>query len=441
MRTWLERLYEDAAAGRLAPGHHPVFRVLIECVHIAVVLVRETMRDRLHVRAAMLAYWSSVAIVPILLLGFAMTGPMGLAADTRDAVRRLLYDTVLASSVEEVGQALDSLLLGANLGTLGVLGVLGIMLIGAQLFFNAELAYNDIFRTRVRRSRILRFTLFYAGLTLGPLLLASGFLLTAKMGDVPGSGLLHRALPLILTATLLVAALRLLPCSQVSWKAALSGGLLSAVAFELAKAGFGAYTELFGTTDNMTRIYGGLAFLPVFLLWLYVSWLVVLFGVEVAYLVQHHGSLVDAQRRLAVDRHALRRQPDGFFALAVMATVSEHYLSGRGGMGTEQISVITGTDPRHVQGVLEVLEDADLLVRSEHKHYLPARPPADISGTEVLRAWRELATPQAHGPAAGAVRIGIGAVEGMLAAGLDVLSGCQTVRGPGLPGHSTKGDS
>ena len=151
MWIWLRRLYEDAAAGRLGPTHHPGWRLLVEAVHIVVVLVQETVRDRLHVRAAMLAYWTAVAIVPLLMLGFALTGPLGLADDTRTAVRQLLYHTILASSVEDLGAALDDLILRTNLRTLGTIGVLSTMFIGSQLFFNMELAYNDIFRARVRR--------------------------------------------------------------------------------------------------------------------------------------------------------------------------------------------------------------------------------------------------------------------------------------------------
>ena len=423
MRIWLRRLYEDLAAGRLGPTHHPVYRTAMDVLHVLHVLVRETVRDRLHVRAAHLAYWTAVAIVPILILGFALTGPLGLAENSRDAVRQLLYDTILAGSVEEVGGLLDDLIAHTNLGTLGTIGVLATMFVGSQLFFNAELAYNDIFRTRIDRSWVLRFTLFYAAITLGPTLIATGFLVTARLGagdvDVP---LFTQLLPVLVSAPLFVTSLRLLPCTRVSWRAALTGGVITALLFEAAKLGFGIYLDVFGTRDSMTVIYGSVAFLPVFLIWTYVVWLVVLFGVEVAYLTQHHGSLVDAQRRLAVDPHAPTRSADGFFALSVMAVISERYLAGRGPADVQRIAEETGADPRHVQKVVTVLAAEGLLLFTDDRKVMPGRPPADLPASVILLAWRRRAAPAVHGPAAGAMHAALSAMDHALAGNLDALS-------------------
>jgi membrane protein len=422
MWTWFRRLYEDAAAGRLGPAGSPLFRGVVELIHVLVVLVRELIRDRLHVRAAMLSYWTAVAIVPILVLGFALTGPLGLAATTSGAVRAVLYDSMLADSVEEVGSALDTLLVGANIGTLGIFGVVGIMLIGAQLYFNAELAYNDIFQTRVKRSWLLRFVLFYAGITLGPLLIATGFVLSARLGATASDArLLGRVLPVLITATALVSAIRLLPCTPVSWRAALTGGLVSAIAFEAAKAGFGEYTEMLGTKDNLARIYGSVAFLPVFLIWTYTLWLIVLFGVEVAWLVQNHGALVDSQRRRAVDPLSGDRQADGFFALNVLAVVVERWMGDEGAPTKEAVVALTGAEPRHVQRALEVLEESGFLLESEDGRYSPARPPETVPASEVLRAWRTRAAPAIQGPAGSAVHTALSAVDHALLGNVDRL--------------------
>jgi len=430
MSTWISRLYEDAAAGRLGPAHHPVFRRVVDAVHVLIVLVRETIRDRLHVRAAMLAYWTAVAIVPILMLGFAMTGPLGLKESTRDAVRHLLYDTILASSVEEVGSALDQLLDAASLGTLGVIGVIGIMLIGSQLFFNAELAYNDIFRARVQRSWFLRFVLFYAAITLGPLAIAGGFVLSARLGAAAHLPAVSHLLPVLLSAAVFIGALRLLPCLDVKWRAAVLGGLVSALLFEVAKYGFGAYLDVFGTRDNLAVVYGSVAFLPVFLIWTYVVWLVVLFGVEVAFLVQHHGSLVDAQRRLAVDPHAGRRQPDAFFALGVLAVFAESWSEGGGPVSVRQVGQATGADLRHVQTALDVLEESGFLVQTAGKDYMLVKDHERIPASVVMSSWRERAAPEVHGAAAGVVQMALSAVDHAVSARLGTITGTRTASGP-----------
>ena len=386
--------------------------MLLEGVHVAMVLAQETMRDRLHVRAAMLAYWTAVAIVPLLMLGFALTGPLGLGESTRDAVRQLLYDTILASSVEELGAALDDLILRTNLNTLGAIGVLSTMFIGSQLFFNMELAYNDIFRARVDRSWILRFILFYATLTLGPVLLAGGMVLSAKIGaDADHIPLGATLLPLAASTPVFVLALRLLPCSDVNWRAAIAGGVVTAVLFESAKLGFGVYLDVFGTRDNLAVIYGSVAFLPVFLIWTYLSWLVILFGVEVAYFVQHQSALLDAQRRVAVDRFARRRSPDGFFALAVMEELIERYRDGAGPPKASSLADSLRANPRHVLTVVDVLKDAGLVVMTDDRRIVPACSFERITPSRILHAWRDHAAPTIRGTRAAAVHTAFAAVD------------------------------
>jgi len=389
----LEKLYLDAVRGRIWPLDQPWATPLVNALHVVVVLVRETRRDRLPARAATLTYWTAVALVPLLLLGFALTGALGLKDDTRNAVRKLLYETILASSVEEVGALLDELILRTHLGTLGTIGVLSTMFIGYQLFSQVGLAYNEIFRAREDRSLLYRFTLFYTALTLGPILLGSGFLLSARIGGEHGLPFASHLLPLSLSAVIFTVALLLLPCTRVSRRAAIFGGLLTAAVFEVAKESFGLYINIFGTKDSLTLIYGSVAFLPVFLLWTNVLWLVVLFGVEVAWLIQHHGSLVDHQRRLAADPRYGRRAPDGLFALTVMVVVCSRFLDLGARLTIEGLIEATGADPRHMQDALLVLEDADLLVRDEAGRVLPARSPDSITAGEVIVAWREAAAP------------------------------------------------
>jgi membrane protein len=394
--AWLKRIYRDAVLGGFAPGGAPVHARLLELVHAGVVLTRESIRDRLHVRAAMLAYWSSVAVVPTLLLAMALTGPLGLVDQSRDAVLTFLYDTVLASSVAEVGAALDMTIARVNLRALGVVGVVGIMSIGAQLFFNVELAYNDIFHVRVRRSRLMRITLFYAALTLAPMALAWGFVMTARLG--PAAGLMSVAAPVILTAVVLVCGIRLLPCAAVSWRASLAGGLASALLFEGAKVGFGLYTNMLGASGNMAQIYGSLALLPVFLLWLYVLWIIILFGVEVAFVIEHYRPLVDEQRRHLVDLYAPHRRPDAFFALQVMLVVSARYLEAAGASSSEQVADRLGVSLLHAQNAMDLLEDAGMLVETDDGRFLPAIPPSHLTGAQVLAAWTQLSAPVTEAP-------------------------------------------
>jgi membrane protein len=421
MWTRFKNLYLRAAQGRLEDANTPWARAFLEGTHAAHVIWRSAMRDRLAVRASMLAYWTTVAMVPLFLLAFALMRPLGLTEETEGTVRAFLLRTIVAGSTDELTGLLSTVFESANFATMGLLGVIGVMGFGMQLYFKVERAYSDIFGVRIRRSLLQRFTIFYSAVTLGPILLAVG--LVASRHLVAGAGgatLASRVVPLLFTATALVIGIKLLPCVRVSWRAALIGGSASAVLFELSKAGFIAYTTIFGTRDTMKVLYGSLGFLPVFLLWLYVLWLVVLVGVEIAYPVEHWKPLMDAQRRRAADPHDERRQPDGFFALAVMSAISERFARGDGPATIEYLSDQLRSYPNHIQLVCDVLVDAELLVETEEQALVPARPPQMIEAKDVIRAWRELAVPPLRAEVAGArlVDDGMGALEGALATSL-----------------------
>ncbi len=369
-------------------------RPLLMVVHFLAALGLQARHDQLPVRAAMLSYWTTVAVVPMLLLAFAMTGAIGLADD---AVRELLYDTLLASSVEDVGAQLDSFLTSNSLGALGVVGVISIILIGAQLYFQTEKAYNDIFYCRPRQSVISRFFGFYAAITLAPLLIAGGFVATDRLLESANvgalAGVLNYMLPALLTATALVAAIRYLPSASVTWRSALWGGLTSAMLFEAAKRGFGAYTELLGTSDSMARIYGSLGLLPVFLLWLNVLWSIVLLGVEVAYVRENWALLVEQQQRWITDLHADRRRPDALFGMQVMLAVGSRFIDGDGPTSGDTIADLLEADSRHVRRSLEILEEAGLLVETSEGFYLPAVPLETLATHQVFHAWRAVTAP------------------------------------------------
>jgi membrane protein len=414
----LKDLYQDAAQGRLK-GNSRWAKALLEAAHVGHVIFRSAVRDRLAVRASMLAYWTTVALVPLFLLAFALMGPLGLTEETEETVRSFLLRTIVAGSTDDLTGLLSDIFASANFGTMGILGVTGVMGFGMQLYFKVERAYSDIFGVRLRRSLLHRFTIFYSAVTLAPILLAMGVIASRKLTVLSGGEitLASRLVPLLFTAAALVIGIKLLPCVRVSWRAALVGGFSSAVLFELAKSGFIAYTTLFGTRDTMTVLYGSLGFLPVFLLWLYVAWLVVLVGVEIAYHVEHWKPLMDAQRRRAADPHDERRQPDGFFALYVMSAITERYARGEGPATIEYLSDDLRAYPNHIQLVADVLVDAKLLVETEDQALVPARPPHMIEAKDVIRAWRELAVPPLRPEVAGARLVGNGvdALEGALA--------------------------
>lgn len=372
-------------------------RPLMTTIHFIVAVVHQAIRDNLSIRAAMLSYWTLVAVVPLLLLAFALIGASGYADN---AIRETLYSLLLADSIDaDVGHEIDKFLSNTSLSTIGVLGVLGIIAIGAQLYFQVEQAYNDIFYTKPKRSLFSRFVGFYATVTLAPLLIAAGFVLTSTLTNTLGVEdidvpflryLLAFFAPIAVTSIAMVGMIRYLPSANVSWTAALSGGITGALLFEAAKRGFSVYLILLGTENSMARLYGSVGLFPVFLIWLNILWTIVLLGVEIAYVVQHWTRLVQQQHRWVVDPHSERRVPDAFFALAVMSVITVHFLQARGPTSVNRIARALSAPDRHVQATLELLEVTRLISETEDGHFLPAVPLHDTPISEVVHRWREI---------------------------------------------------
>lgn len=380
----LETIYRSATVGA-ASSDSGLQRRSMELVHTVVALFNKAARDRLGIRAAQLAFWTSLSVVPVLMLGFAMTGPLGLTDDAREAVRQFLYQTVLAASVDELGGVLDALLAATSLRTLGIAGVVGLMVAGAQVFFTVERTYNELYGCRIRRSTLLRFLVFYAAITLGPLFVGWGLINISGLGT---HGSLAHSLSMLVTTGVLCGAIWLLPDTEVRPSAALVGGLFSSVVFELAKMGFSLYIELFGGRSAFGLAFGSVAFIPFSLLWIQLVWSVVLLGVELAYVVQHRSWQVAARQAARAGEDARQRWPDGMFAVTLLALVADRFDRGAGPSDPNDLSVQLGVEPTSVQLTLDVLEDAGLVVATKAGAFAPTRPSDQVRGTDVLRLWR-----------------------------------------------------
>ncbi len=394
--------FMDAYHGLAGSHAKPLWqRALLNAIHGGIALWRAARQDQLFVRAATLSYWTLVAIVPVLALAFALMGPLGLLDTTAETIKRGLYSTVLAASVAEVGPWLDSIVGGIKLEALGVIGFLGVLVAGSKMYTSVEQAFNDIFRVRQRRGWMMRITLFYAVVTLGPLLLSAGFAATSSLGTTLPSGMLGRIVPISLTTVALVLAIKLLPHTEVRWRAAIAGGLLSAILFESLKIGFEAYTALLGASNTMVRLYGSLALFPVFLLYVYLLWLVVLMGVEVAYVVHHARPLLAEERDRLRMGDIWRRRPDACFGLQAMVALGTRFLAGGGAVTGEQLSDDLGAPTRAVHEALDMLETAGLLLAAEAGGYLPALPLESLTAARVVRACRAVSVPACDDEAPG----------------------------------------
>ncbi|MBB2497292.1 YihY family inner membrane protein [Aquipseudomonas ullengensis] len=247
-------------------------------------LFQRFLADRAMHSAAALTYTTLFAVVPMMTVTFAMLSAIPVFQGMGEQIQAFIFHNFVPSSGETVQEYLQAFTTQARHLTWA--GVVLLAVTAFMMLVTIEKAFNAIWRVRQPRRGVSSFLLYWAILSLGPLLLGVGFAVStyiASLSLLSGPDALIGAKTLLGFAPLLssVAAFTLIyasvPNARVPLQHALLGGLFTAVLFEIAKALFAQYVRLF---PGYQLIYGAFATVPLFLLWVYLSWLIVLFGAE-----------------------------------------------------------------------------------------------------------------------------------------------------------------
>jgi membrane protein len=307
-----------------------------------------------------------------------------------------------------VDKWITGLIDGVNKVSLKAIGLAGaIMLIYAAMamLVEIELAFNQIYRVPRGRSWARRVMQYWTLLTLGPLGLVATFFVSqqyiakaqafaAERGVQLGSGtltttLIGYAITVAISTTFFFVAYITVPNTKVKIRPALMGALAAALLWEAGKWGFTQYLSHFGGT---AKLYGALALLPLFLLWVYFTWIVVLFGLQIAYQLQHGRANTRAQP-IAEYGPAL---VDPAAALAVLTAVARGFDEGKT-LDATGIAKSTALAEPVVRLVVGKLAERGMLHRIDHgaddeePTYALARSPSTIRVSEVLELGYELA--------------------------------------------------
>jgi membrane protein len=239
---------------------------------------------RLQQVAGSLTFTTVLSIVPLFAVALALFSAFPLFNEYRDALQTLaaktlpkqIADTVLNYVAEFASQA----------GRLTAAGLLFLAASALAMIMTVDHALNDIWQVRNRRPLWQRLLIYWAILTLGPILIgasltASSFLWAPSDEELRRIPWLARAAldyaPVLLTGVAYAALYVFVPNRPVRWRDALIGGFVAAVLSELLRTGFAMYVA----RGSVRSIYGAFAALPLFLLWIYLSWYVLLFGAAI----------------------------------------------------------------------------------------------------------------------------------------------------------------
>lgn len=336
--------------------------------------------DRLGLTASSLTFTTLISLVPLLTVMLAVFSAFPMFASFQDALQKYLLQTLVPPDIaSQVLRALNQF--AAKAKGVGSVGLVFLFLAALALMLTIDRTLNGIWRVRSPRPIAQRVLVYWAAATLGPLALGvslslTSYALSASKGFVAalpgGIALLLNAVEFLLLAAAFAGLFHYVPNTHVRWRHALAGGAFSAIGIELAKRLLGWYLQ---AVPTYTVIYGALAAVPIFLIWIYVVWVIVLLGAVIA---AYAPSL----------RMRVTRWPEGpgarlQLALALLRELDQARLAGDRGLSGGQLAAALRTDPLQIEPVLDILVAFDWVGRLDEAHDPrfvllcdPARTPA-----------------------------------------------------------------
>jgi len=277
-----------------------------------------------------------------------------------------------------------------NFAAIGAIGALILVYAAFSLLIEIERAFNTIYRAPKRRRTFRQIATYWTILTLGPLALLSGFYVSERLSggveQVGGSvalSTLRLIVPLLISWLMLLLAYTLVPRTKVALRPALLGSFIGAALWELGKWGFREYVAF--ATGGYAAFYGSLGLIPIFLLWVYITWFVVLFGLSVSHAKQ---TVADRARGAG---GGIRGWIRPAAAAQILVETARRFSKGET-LGASDAADACGGSGDATEALLERLVDAGLLrrVEDEDEAFTLARPAEAISAADAIEAVRRL---------------------------------------------------
>lgn len=361
-------------------------------------------------QAAALSYHTIFGIVPLAIITLLIFQLFPTYSSVGEKVRGLIYEQLHLSTIEitpdesrnnlgtekkaKLTEYLDELVgkffTGVNKGSITLLSIAIVLWAALALLSTIEKTFNNIWHVARGRNILQRTINYWALLTLGPLLLGLGIYANtqyATLAQLQKTILSHVA-PTLLSYVVAVAAFFflyfILPNTKVKTKAAIWGAAIAALVWIVAKSVFGyCVTEL----QLYNTVYGAMALVPMTVFWIYITWLTVLFGLQLTFTTQHLKSLDAAEI-------AASRKTEEFFiandltAINIIREIAAAFETNKAPISPEVICSKLDIPPEFGDKILNHLVERELIARTSDPKvgFLPAKDPANIRLSDIAEA-------------------------------------------------------
>jgi len=341
-----------------------------------------------------MTYITLFSLVPTLAVAFSIFKALGGLARTTDVLMPKLLGYIAVGVRGDVAGRIDQFINNIHGGALGSVGTLVLLFSVLSLLTNMEDAFNEVWGVEQHRTLFQRASTYWMLVTVAPTLLVIGVALPSMFRRMPmfewvlkltGTGKLFFSgfLPLLFVCVAFSLTYWTIPNTRVRPRAAASGGVIAGSAWLAAFYGYAWYTTVAVT---YSRIYGSLAAIPFFLFWIYLTWLIVLFGAEIAFAVQ---SVATYQAELqALEASQAARE---VLALRIVCEVARRFVLALEPATPEDLAHELHASARLVNELSDKLARPGLVRKAEGRNELvPGADPHTLSPADVLRSLREL---------------------------------------------------
>lgn len=342
-----------------------------------VFVLRHFEQDQCRQHAAALTYTTLFAVVPIMTVAFTILSAIPSLASVSADIQSFVFRHFVPTSGEVVQRYLQDFSHQANKLTVVGIGILFVTAI--MMLVTIERAFNQIWRVREPRKGVVGFLRYWAVLSLGPLLLGAGFVISSYFASLEllssAADVVHgltglKLMPFLSTSAAFTLLYVAVPNCKVPLKAGLIGGVVAALLFEAAKRGFGLFVTSF---SSYTFVYGAFAAFPVFLLWLFLSWLIVLLGVEFT------RALVVFRQSKMVDRHPL------LVLMDLLALMYDRQQRGEAVSDVEAMKAIGVSRVEDWAEYVDILERGQFIQRTDDGDYVLVRDLSAVNLADFIR--------------------------------------------------------
>jgi len=337
--------------------------MLLGFLQFLLIALRKFVTDRGLMMASALTFSSLLAFIPLLVLLFTFFSLLG-GAEWLDArIRPLIFNTLATGTGEKLSQSLSELVRSARLSTTGSVSFILMIVTSLSLLNTIEGAFNQIWSVAESRSIARKIRDYWSALTIAPILIIVSLFLTTSLGKIPivQTVLSQRwvdhfftvFVPLLLQWLAFYLFFLMIPNTVVRTASAALGALVGSVLWEIAKSGYLTYIA-YAVKYNL--VYGSLAFIPIFMIWVYLTWVAILMGVEISYAHQNFVSLKGQKRRIQLSFS--QKETAG---LTVMAEVARRFITGQPPTTIYELSHEFKLPSEHLRSLVQLLRERKLL--------------------------------------------------------------------------------